>query len=319
MAQMKIAQPSSAASLSLRFLGAPKLDNILVPVDFSSATVPGILAALTLLKGNPNASLTLVHVVEPMTAGDFVDAGLLSSVATEQRLDAAEEMMAHLKLNFGENIRITTRLVTGNPIWMLSGMASGGEYDLIAMTSHGRSGLKRAFLGSVAEGVIHRAHCPVLVVKLRHEAGETAQTVQSVTWKRILVGFDHRLGSIGALGFAGRVAEATHASISLMNALSPQRHVITAIDDEEGDETRVAEEIARLEEVKLSYFPLSADWDVAAAIGEPWDVLSERAAETHADLIVVGPHNHVLRARDFIGSTAQRMVRLAPCSVLAVK
>lgn len=320
LTNMNLMQPASASNLSLRFLAAPKLDNILVPVDFSAASIRGVQAALTLLRGNPKASLTLVHVIEPVSAIDAVEAGVLPSSVEEQLRESAEERLALLKLKFGENIRVTTRVMTGNPIWMLSAVANPEEFDLITMTSHGRSGLKRAFLGSVAEGVIHRAHCSVLVVKLP-DHGSAPADEDAVTWSKILVGYDHRFGSVAALGYAGRIAEATHASISLMHALPPPeiRHAYSILPGDAGRETYVPDEVARLEAVRHSYFPLSADWNVAAAIGEPWDVLSENAREAHSDLIVVGPHHHVLRARDFIGSTAQRLVRLAPCSVLAVK
>jgi nucleotide-binding universal stress UspA family protein len=53
----------------------------------------------------------------------------------------------------------------GSPVAEITGFAEREQIDLIVMASHGRTGLWRLLMGSVAEGVLRRAHCPVLIIK----------------------------------------------------------------------------------------------------------------------------------------------------------
>jgi nucleotide-binding universal stress UspA family protein len=61
-------------------------------------------------------------------------------------------------------LKVETLVQRGDPVTEILRMAEDGASDLIVMGTHGRSGIKRALLGSVAENVVHRAPCPVLVV-----------------------------------------------------------------------------------------------------------------------------------------------------------
>lgn len=319
MSRMKPAFPCSPAAAGRRLLITSKLDRILVPVDFSPLSILAVRAALALMKGNPKAHLTLVHVVEALP--DTAKMGNVTMAATEVELlrELAEEHLARLRLDFGRGIQFGTQVVMGNPIWELSRLTAGNEFDLVVMTSHGRTGMKGIFLGSVTEGVVHRANCPVLVIKLpRSWNGNIGDDENPVAWKSILVGYDHRPGSVVALGLAGRLAEGNNASITLMRALEPPE--AGSAGNRSGDDLAcIPAELERLAGVRLSYSPLSADWQVSAGLGTPWDALSGRAVEIQSDLIVVGPHAHARQPSAFIGTTAQRLLQLSPCSVLAVK
>lgn len=322
LAIMKTSPLLPFGNLEHRLLTSPRLDRILVPTDFSALSICAIEAALSLLTGNPNAALTLVHVIEPLPAAEFIEVGMLASTGMDQLREAAEEELARLRLNYGEGVELTTQVIIGNPIWTISALANDQEFDLIAMTSHGRSGFKRMFLGSVAEGMIHRAHCPVLVVKVPKNAdGEFEPSAKKLTWKKLLVGYDHRPGAVAALSMAEKISDRNGAAICLLDVISPpdSRLPVSVLHDDWDDAVAIAEAVEKLEAVRLSYSPLSAEWKVMGAAGSPWDALAQKAAEISADMVVVGPHQHTHQPRAFMGSTAQRLVRLAPCSVLAVK
>jgi nucleotide-binding universal stress UspA family protein len=62
-------------------------------------------------------------------------------------------------------VRVETKLLQGFVAGQIVEFASRGEFDLVVMGTHGRTGMQHLFLGSVAERVVRLAHCPVLTVK----------------------------------------------------------------------------------------------------------------------------------------------------------
>lgn len=69
------------------------------------------------------------------------------------------------RLDNGMHDDVSTDVVIGNPGHEITALAEREDADLIVLTSHGRTGLKRMLIGSVAERVIRLAHCPVLVLR----------------------------------------------------------------------------------------------------------------------------------------------------------
>lgn len=139
---------------------------ILCPTDFSE----GSREALRLVLDNlgTEAQLVLVHVWEP----PYVygpDAGIPGSVFIDTRT-MAENDLARWK-GEAEQLgarRVTTVLATGAPWHEIVELARRDPaIDLIAMGTHGRTGLKHVLLGSVAEKVVRHATCPVLAARIR--------------------------------------------------------------------------------------------------------------------------------------------------------
>ena len=298
-----------------------KLGKILVLTDFSSLSTAGVVAALSIARGSSYSSITLMHVVEPPPAAELVEFGLMGLGAIDQLVGLAEQELAKLRLCFGEGVNMETHVAVGSVAQMICDFAEQGGFDLIVMSSHGRSGLKRVFLGSIAEAVANRAPCSVLVTKLPKDPdGEWMPHGATTSWRNIIVGYDHRPGSVRAMGMAGEISERTNGRLILVNALPagdhrhPDHQTETDLDNHS-----VLRALERLERTRLAYSPLSAEWETAARPGPPWEVLSEEARKRESDLVVVGPHEHTKRMMDFIGSTPQRLIRYCPCSVLVVK
>jgi nucleotide-binding universal stress UspA family protein len=143
---------------------------IIVPVDFSPHSDAAIRIAADLSR-KYEASVTLVHVYEPVayalpegyvlyTADQL--ASLLSTF--EQRLAAAREIAQR-----EGTISPDTKLLQGSAGSEIVDYAQKNGFDLIVMGTHGRTGLKHALMGSVAEKVLRRAHCPVLTVRASEE------------------------------------------------------------------------------------------------------------------------------------------------------
>lgn len=144
------------------------MKKILVATDFS----PGAVAALhqgLVLADKFVAQLLLLHVIhDPAEAPGFYSSKKAGKKVFRNMEEAAVKMMeefvgAHLKKKM--KIKIETRVVPGLPAERIVHCASKEKADMIVMGTHGRNGLKRLMIGSVADKVIRSASCPVLVVK----------------------------------------------------------------------------------------------------------------------------------------------------------
>lgn len=138
---------------------------ILVPVDFSLDAAEAIAYAADLSR-RYEAQTMLVHVFQPVRYAlpdgyILYSPKLLSEMMAEfqKQLDAAKE-----EAKKAGAVSVGTTLLEGVAFEEILGLAKNGSYDLIVMGTHGRTGLRRALLGSVAEHVVREAPCPVLTV-----------------------------------------------------------------------------------------------------------------------------------------------------------
>ncbi len=141
-----------------------KLKKILVPIDFSDCSRKALAYAGPFAK-QFDASLTLLYVVQVNYAvGDFgaIDFPMLEE---EIRTNAQKEMLALVKKDIGEQVPAETLLRVGRPVQEIVAAAKEQEIDLIIISTHGHTGLKHVFLGSVTENVVRYAPCPVLTVR----------------------------------------------------------------------------------------------------------------------------------------------------------
>lgn len=139
---------------------------IVVPFDFSEPTTRAIDMAIEL--GGQAAELHLIHVIEPIPTLISLDPAMPSLVSHDkERVDEAVNHMKKL-LEDGRYSRFKQHCVIGDPGSEIVSFAKSVQADLIVIPSHGRTGLKRLFLGSVAERVLRLAECPVLVLRDKH-------------------------------------------------------------------------------------------------------------------------------------------------------
>jgi len=140
---------------------------ILHPTDFSAAAEPAFAYALEAAK-REDATLMLMHVIEPVTP--FADE-IYVAVETDQR-EAAEAaarkgfdaLLARAK---AAGVRAADLLRDGTPVDEIVKAAADELVDLIVMGTHGRTGLKRLVLGSVAQHVVATAPCPVVTLRMK--------------------------------------------------------------------------------------------------------------------------------------------------------
>lgn len=144
-----------------------QIRDILVPIDFSESSKKAMRYAAR-FADQFGARLALVYVHEPAVAP-----GLAMIMASEddEATAAAKRLLGDLASEIGIPRRQVARTLvrTGAPWNEITDAARTLQIDLIVLSTHGRTGLKRALLGSTAERVIRHAPCPVLVVRERQK------------------------------------------------------------------------------------------------------------------------------------------------------
>jgi nucleotide-binding universal stress UspA family protein len=146
---------------------APSIQRIAIPLD-GSAIAEQILEPALTLGTSFNAEYTLIRVVDVDVDGgipDMVRDPQLEHDLMSERVQSAESYLdgiaEHLRL---KGARVATRvLVAIEPVSALLREIDTHHYDLVALATHGRGGLPRLLLGSVADKVVRRSPVPVLV------------------------------------------------------------------------------------------------------------------------------------------------------------
>ncbi|MCA9143944.1 MAG: universal stress protein [Planctomycetaceae bacterium] len=133
---------------------------VLAPVDFSDESFAAVDTALELVEDA--ADVTVVYVLQdlsPMEPGE-----LWNTVDKESRIQHAMKALRE-RLADDKYKGLHFDVVIGDPGHEIAELAEREGSNLIVLPSHGRTGLKRMLIGSVAERVVRLAHCPVLVLR----------------------------------------------------------------------------------------------------------------------------------------------------------
>jgi nucleotide-binding universal stress UspA family protein len=134
--------------------------SVLVPVDFSAESLAAVEVG-RLLVDQPD-HLHVVHVMidlAPLEAGE-----VWGVVDARARAEQAEKSL-HEKLTAVHLTGIHSSVLIGEPAHSIANYAQEKGIELIVIPSHGRTGITRLLIGSVAERVVRLAHCPVLVLR----------------------------------------------------------------------------------------------------------------------------------------------------------
>jgi universal stress protein A len=144
-----------------------KLRRVLHPSDFSRASTSAFARAVELAKAG-RAELVLVHVMSlpvPMAGDGYIPPKIWEEMEASSRAYAQKQMDGLVAKAKRAGVRVKTLLVTGVPHERIVQAARSQKADLVVMGTHGRTGLQRFFLGSVAERVVASAGCPVMTVR----------------------------------------------------------------------------------------------------------------------------------------------------------
>lgn len=133
---------------------------VVVPVDFSAASLQALEAALELV-----ADASHLHAIHVLPMLEPADPGVIwNTVDNLSRVHHAEQALRE-KLTDPKWKNMQVKISFGDPGHEIADFAQALSAELIVLPSHGRTGITRILLGSVAERVVRLAHCPVLVLK----------------------------------------------------------------------------------------------------------------------------------------------------------
>lgn len=296
-----------------------KIEKILVPLDFSPASVQALDYAVSMAK-QFRAAIHLVHVYPPDEASSAAGAGhlLLQSAEAIERLN--EELTGihrkHVPTFRPENCHIRA----GRPYEQIINLAREINVDLIALSTRGHSGLKHLLLGSTAERVVRNASCPILVVRKRKQKSKV--TRKSFTIRTILVPTDFSQCALAGIKYAAFLARTLGATLRLFHAIYPYTNYVFV--DRAGVRlsglAEAVEETARQEMDALKQMDFLRDLPVQTEIlpGAAVDEICATASDRDVDLIVTSTHGRSGLKHALIGSVAEHVVRYADRPVLVV-
>lgn len=145
-----------------------KAKRIIFPTDFSHCGDAALKMATSLARDS-GATLLIVHVEEPPVA---YGGGEMYYGVPDPGSEDLQQMLKEV-VPTDPQVACEHRLLTGDPAVTIARLAEEEHADLIVMGTHGRTGLTRLLMGSVAEAVVRRAPCPVLTYKQTASAADS--------------------------------------------------------------------------------------------------------------------------------------------------
>jgi nucleotide-binding universal stress UspA family protein len=296
---------------------------VLVPLDRSSLAEQALGQAAAVARAS-NGELDLVFVHEPFPFDGFGDAPW-----NAEQLEAEEAYLRSTanEVSTGTRVPVTCAVVRGQRVDAICKRAWDVQADLIVMTSHGRTGFSRAWLGSAADGVIRHSAIPVLM--LHPAEGTVARLAARHLFTRVLVPLDGSALAKEALPPAIALAKCTDATITLLRVVPPipaitidaglpfvdpspiatPDDVATAglVDVAKRELAAVAEELAEQGVPKV-------DTEVVVA-GQTARAIIEFAEGHGVDVIAMSTHGRGA-SRLLLGSVADKVIRASGLPVL---
>jgi nucleotide-binding universal stress UspA family protein len=285
-----------------------QLKNILYPTDFSQPSEMALPFA-TALARKYGATIHALHVLTPVITPESG----ISGIAIQAEVENASRFMGELDSQLA-GTEHQTSVENALSVWeAVDNAIREHSIDLIVIGTHGRTGVSRVLLGSVAEEIFRRSPCPVMTV------GPAVRTSTHAggRFRRILFATDYSCASVAAAPYAVSLAENNEARLLLM-------HVTRPIEQKKRGqecELSVAEMIHRLYDIVPDRARLSIPPEVSIEYGSPAQRIIEAAKQRSADLIVLGVRSargHLGAATHIERRTAHEVVAHASCPVLTV-
>ncbi len=302
------------------------MKKILIPLDGSELAEQALDPALRLASRH-GTDVVLASVVSdlppvPLSAGD----GELVSNWLKEEEERAARYLEEVEKRVNEQypgVSVDTRVELGPVSRTLLAQAEEAGAELIALTTHGRGAWQRAWLGSVADGVIRKAHRPVLL--LGNNEGSRDLFRQDSSPSHVMVPLDGSRAAEQVLDPLRAMLPETGGKVTLISVLLrpfPLASTYLPHAVEEGTILEEREKRTRdyLEEVSERWSPegVKVVTDVVAA-EDVASALLNRSKEDGVDLLALSTRGRGGVSRLVLGSVADKLVRSAQLPVLAVR
>jgi nucleotide-binding universal stress UspA family protein len=285
---------------------------ILCPIDFSAGSQRAMQAAVRLTE-EAGAELVLLHAWH-VSASVFpaeypLPPPILQHMSDDARkgLDGAVRDATALGAK-----RVTSTLLRGVPWVAITETLEDPGFDLVVIGTHGRTGLSRILLGSVAEKVIRHAPCSVLVVR---PDGEVKPFTHA------LVPVDFSDSARHAVDLAAELVRPGGAGITLLHVVEAPVSYSGELPDPEFLQALDRHSAEHLDQWAAQLRGrVSVPVAIRSRVG--WagaEILAALDRDPYVDLVVMGSHGRTGLARVLLGSVAEKIVRHARCPVLVAR
>jgi nucleotide-binding universal stress UspA family protein len=299
-------------------------ERIVCCVDFSEFSAHALHYAAALARWY-NARLTALHAVLDVPAIDVlpVHGGMppLSLKAVDGGM-IAESLRTFVSVNVPWMESVETLVApAGNVADEILVQAAALSSDMIVIGTHGRSGFERLLLGSVAEKILRKASCPVMVVP-RHAAD--VPLADRAPFTEIISAIDFSEPSRRALAYALDLAQEADARMTLLHIieLPPELAELPRTDGIDVPAVRAAAEancLRRLRAMVPDGAHTFCTIHTEVIEGNPAREIVRMAEQRGADLVVMGVQGRSALNMLVFGSKTHAVLREAPCPVLAVR
>jgi nucleotide-binding universal stress UspA family protein len=279
-------------------------ERILVPTDRSDPARRALEQAADLAT-QYGATVTVLHVVDTreLDRGEDVD---------ERTRTARTDLDASLD-DLDLAVTPETAVRAGIPSEEILDYAHESGTDLLVMGTHGRTGVRRYLLGSVAEKVVRLSDVPVLTV---HPA---EVDVGSVPYERILVPTDGSDGAGAAVDCATDLATTYGAALHAVSVVDTGAMATDVQFDVIADQLQAYAADAVEAVADAASEAGVEETETAVLEGRPYDAIRTYVDEADIDLVVMGTHGRSGIDRYLLGSVAEKLVRTATVPVLTVR
>lgn len=295
-----------------------RFERILCPTDFSKYSFRAADYAVSLAK-HYKGEVNFVHVVPEVLLHPDQYPYLVEPVRAEPeiRSRAHDRLDAFVALTRAEQIQSRFSVAEGTPVSTILNIAEDEKADLICLGTHGREGVERLVLGSVAEKVLRKAPCPVLTIS---EPGDE-DAIRPAVFKKILCAVDFATLSLRSLEYALSLAQESGGSLVLVNVVEwfseePGWDVQLNVEDYRAQMEESVRD--RLNEIIPEGVRDWCDVETVVRSGKPYRDILDLAKERDIDLIVMGVRGRNPLDLMLFGSTTQHVVRHAQCPVLTI-
>lgn len=267
---------------------------ILVPTDFSDLATRALQYAVEIAKRA--GSEILVMYADPFEPPLRFTAGQVPGLveALKKSKDVVSQELQEYSRKHAPGIRLRGAVIEGTPATSILQAAESSQADLIVMGTHGRSGVGRLLMGSVAERVLHETRIPLLTVREGHP----------LAIRKIVCPINFTETASLALREAGSMASLFGANLVILHVIEG-----AALGDEELQHR--AEDWVRSESSLTGV-------DTFVLRGNAAEQVIDYSRSNRVDLIVLGAEHRRFSDSSVLGTTVVRVTRHAPVPVLTV-
>jgi nucleotide-binding universal stress UspA family protein len=283
------------------------IKTILCPVDFFPASDAAVTYAAGLAE-NYDAGIHLLHVVTPVPVTGFEYALDTTQIMKSMQETATVELtkLAGRVKQAGINVEFEVRV--GDVYEEIKQYIEDVKPQIVVMGTHGRRGVQRWFMGSTTEKLLRHSPVPLITISA---AGEKTGIPR---FRRILVTTDFSDGTADALAYAFSVAQENESQISLL-------HVVQDVAADVSGKYRESLMQGVQKQLDDLVPPEATTWcDVKTEVetGVPYRIIVRVLEDEKIDLLIMNIHGKGMLDRALLGSTAERVVRVAPCPVMLI-